>query len=151
MSATWLVRRYASLARLNPRQVDRPVRQTASLAAVMGLVSEAAQPCGHVEYALARQAARVRERGARQAEDIPLSEWCALLKTLGLSSTACDEKQAYEAAAGAYGFGTSAAVARSLIGLAWRTVRAGSSTSRPTSPGSSPGSHHVSHLSTRKA
>lgn len=65
------------------------------------------------------QDAHLRGRGTRQPEDR-----CALLQALGLSARECDEAGVFTAAAGAYRFGTAAAVARPLILRAWTVVQA---------------------------
>lgn len=123
ITESWLIRRYATLAKLNPAQVRLFVVNAAELAADQGDVVRQRHPGGFVDYSPADGPAkplRVRERGTRQPEDIPLQEWCALLKALGLQARECDEAKAFTEAVKAYRFGSAGAPARPLITLAWQ-------------------------------
>ena len=118
-----LVRRYAALAKLNPAQVRTHVLNAAHLSSEKGEILKLSHPGGLVDFirpGLEQKAFRVRERGYRQPEDIPLDEWCALLKALGLNAKECDDRQAFAEAVKAYRFGTAGGPARPAIHLAWQ-------------------------------
>lgn len=123
MTESWLVRRYAQITKLNPRQVIAPVSEALTLAAQDGELIRTEHPCGTTDVMVPDQDTHLRERGARQPEDIPLGEWCALLRALGLNATECDEARVFKAAAEVYRFGTAAAAARPLILRAWAAVQ----------------------------
>lgn len=123
MTDSWLIRRYALLAKLNPKQVERVVIDQAEFAASTGQVIRTVHAGGWVDYTASANQASLREKGSRQAVDIPLAEWCELLRSLGLQAPECDEHRAFTAAAAAYKFGAAAAPARSLIALAWQIIQ----------------------------
>ena len=123
MTESWMIRRYAQLAKLNPKQVQQVVTDQAEFAASTGAVIRTVHEGGWTDYAMSAQLERLREKGSRLAVDIPLSEWCQLLKSLGLTATECDAERAFAAAAAAYKFGRAAAPAKSLIALAWQVVQ----------------------------
>lgn len=123
MTESWLVRRYAQQAKLNPTQVRPHVLEGAMHAVQAGALLKVVHPCGAVDFVGPAQPPRLRERGTRQPEDVPLSEWCALLRALGLKAPECDEGRAFAEAASAYRFGTAAATARPTIALAWQIVQ----------------------------
>ncbi|WP_152550594.1 hypothetical protein [Deinococcus sp. RL] len=125
ITESWLVRRYAQQAKLNPAQVRRAVLEGASLAVQAGDLHRTVHPCGATDFVAPDQRPSLRERGTRQPEDIPLSEWCLLLESLGLQAAQCDEDKAFAEAARAYRFGTAARSARSVISLAWQAVQRG--------------------------
>lgn len=123
ISETWLLRRYASQTRCNPRQVQNPVLEAVGHAVTQGDVKRIEFPCGHVEYLIPGQKVTLRERGERRPEDIPFGEWCELLHALGLASSDCDEAKAHQAAAAAFQFGTDARRVQPLVGMALQAAR----------------------------
>lgn len=124
LTESWLVRRYAVLSKVNVRQVGGLVRQAAELARLKQQVIREEHAGGHVEFSVHSHPRRLRERGDREAEDITLHEWCALLEALGIRSSRCDERLAHDEAARAYRLGSKAASVRPLIEVAYRRVMA---------------------------
>lgn len=122
LTESWLVRRYAVLSKVNVRQVGGLVRQAAELAQLKNQVIREEHAGGHVEFSVHSHPRRLRERGDREAEDITLHEWCELLGALGIRSSRCDERWAYDEAARAYRLGSKAASVRPLIEAAYRHV-----------------------------
>lgn len=121
MTEDGLIRRYAALARLNPAQVRSQTLDAAKLAELAGDI-QCRTAAEHTEYLIPGQTAVLRERGTRQAEDIPLSEWQLLLRSLRLRPGSCTEAEAYAAATTIYRFGAAGASVRPVVTHAWRTA-----------------------------
>ncbi|CAM3926181.1 hypothetical protein [Deinococcus marmoris] len=121
MTEDGLIRRYAALARLNPVQVRSRTLDAAQMAEIAGDVLRRTAR-DHTEYLVPGQTVRLRERGARQPEDIPLSEWRLLFHSLRVKPDNSTEAEAFSVATSAFRFGNAGASVRPVIMHAWRTV-----------------------------